>query len=1065
LVVYETPDVNDLLAELRRVYPAAAFGQRDGWDVPGVSEVGRISVWHWRGTLEGLVGEANQVLRNFAYPLVADGWEYVLSFPFSRQELLPRVMDPDGRLWLDVEDIWRLVTADAVETRFADIRGLPTRILQTPIEEALERALVEVGLSPQHQVKFDRYRLDFLVELGGHRVAVEADGHAYHDSERDRKRDEALLAQGLDRVFRFSGSAIIRDADGCAAEVEAYLKSAEAPRSPSRAPGPLDASQQVAVEHRAGPARVLAPAGSGKTRVLVHRIASLVEAGVDPSTILALAFNRKAYEQLVHRLEDLGIPTSPRKLFDPTSPGVVCASFNAFGFRYQRELLDLDLRTEPSSKTWRDLMSRALRDAGVPLRGTRRGSDPVGRFLEALERVRADLAVPDEEVVELEYFGPDRKEVVAFAPVLEHFERRRLDIRIQSFNDQLATAVVDLFGSPRRRQFVQSRFSHVLVDEYQDLNGAQLALVELISRPWRSLFVVGDDDQLIYGWRFAKLANILDFHERMPAEPYSSTYTLTTNYRSSRAIVESSRRVIDHNELRVPKDIRPGPESAAGEIRYVAGDAWVERAQAVVSFLQQYRQATRRWSDLAVLCRYKAQQPLIALALDRAEIPRSPLLAYRLFSDPDIRLLRSYIDLVREPRKLDANSFRLLLNRPNRYLSNELVERVLQTKCPWDQMRDLANQEVPVRGVVDLVDRVSSLRAKYREQAPSSHELVDDVILTFGLEEFWSDRVSSGPRRADDGDPLVLVELIRFHASEATAVSDFLELWSDRARQEESRFQMSEDTLAREQPTEEDHVVIGTMHSSKGREYEAVVLLDYDVELGGLTPAEIEEERRVFYVGLTRAQSAALVTIDGCRERPHRFIRETVRPAGPNERERLHSRLRDIRPEEEQAVVERQRAQAAVDAVYSGEEANELGARLAALRDEQTAGEQSLEELEAWLGEAGIRGVWRRVTRKRREVADHASSARAALEKTRAAIDEAQRRLLLLHGDPDVAASTAREEVEAAESELTRLRHEADVIRGRLLELDLLDVDREAKPGRMSVPDPTDHYRRFDGKA
>ena len=144
------------------------------------------------------------------------------------------------------------------------------------------------------------------------------------------------------------------------------------------------------------PPGVLAPAGSGKTRVLVHRIAALVESGVDPSTILALAFNRKAYEQLVDRLEDLGIPTSPKKLFDPTCPGVVCAGFNAFGFRYQRELLDLDLRLEQSNAAWRDVMAQALRDAGIPLTGTRRGSDPVGKFLDALERVRADLALPQD---------------------------------------------------------------------------------------------------------------------------------------------------------------------------------------------------------------------------------------------------------------------------------------------------------------------------------------------------------------------------------------------------------------------------------------------------------------------------------------------------------------------------------------------------------------------------------------------------------------------------------------------------------------------------------------------
>ena len=387
--------------------------------------------------------------------------------------------------------------------------------------------------------------------------------------------------------------------------------------------------------------------------------------------------------------------------------------------------------------------------------------------------------------------------------MLEHFERRRQQLGVQSFNDQLAIAVIDLLGNPGRRQFVQARFSHVLVDEYQDLNGSQLALVELISRPWRSLFVVGDDDQLIYGWRFAKLTNILDFHERMPREPYSRTYTLGTNYRSSRAIVEASRRLIDHNQRRVAKDIQPAPEARTGEVLDECADSWLERSQSVISFLQTHRQATRRWRDLAVLCRYKAQQPLVALALDRAGIPRSPLLAYRLFSDQNVRLLRSYIDLVRMPNTLDSDSFRLLLNRPNRYLPNELVEGVLQAESPWDELVDLAGQEGAARGLIDLKDRVLSLREKYRKRAPSSEQLLDDVILTFGLESYSTDEASPGPRRADDGNPLVLVDLLRFYASELTAVSEFLDLWDTCAQKEERRFGMSDDTLAREQPPEE----------------------------------------------------------------------------------------------------------------------------------------------------------------------------------------------------------------------------------------------------------------------
>lgn len=1049
LIVYETPGAEELIDELARVYPAAALGHRVGWELSERSADKVVPVWHWPGTIEQFRDSSRDLLRGFAYPLLADDRSFVISFSFSRQELQPRSLDVAGLAWLDVEDIGRLLSADAVETRFDDISELTARVLQTPIEEILERALVEEGLSPRPQVKFDRYRLDFLVERNGRRVAIEADGREFHDSERDRRRDEALLARGLDRVFRFSGSAIFRDAARCAADVKEYIDASDRDRPAVSSNGRLDESQHAAVSHGGGAARVLAPAGAGKTSVLVHRIAALVESGKDPSTILALAFNRKAYEQLVKRLEDLRIPTSPTKLFDPTSVGVVCATFNAFGYRYQRELLNLDLQLEQSGSVWRDVMVRALRDAGITLRGARRGSDPLARFLEALERVRADLVRPDEEVVELEYIRPDGTEVVPFAPLLERFERRRLALGIQSFDDQLATAVVDLLGSPLRRQFVQARFSHVLVDEYQDLNGAQLALVEILSRPWRSLFVVGDDDQLIYGWRFAKLTNILDFHERMPREPYSRTYTLTTNYRSSRAIVEKARRLIDHNERRVPKDIRPAPGASLGEVRYARHSSWLARTHEVVNFLAEQRQLTRCWSDLAVLCRYKAQQPLIALALDRAEIPRSQLLAYRLFSDKNVRLLRSYIDLARKPRTLDGDTFRLLLNRPNRYLPNELVERYAQAPCPWDEVLCHSRQEEAPRGLTDLVNRVSGLRQKYRKRAPSSVELLDDVILSFGLEAHWKDEASPRPRTPDEGSPTVLVDLIRFHASEISGASDFLDFWDERVQREERHFGMEHDTLGREQSPDEDHVVIGTLHSSKGREYEAVVLFDYDLDLSELAAHEVEEERRVFYVGLTRARDSALITIDGRRDSLHPFIKETIFQGEPEEVQDIQARLRDLRSNEEALVIDRTKVQAAIEAVFSGEEIRGSEQHLRVLREQLSNEEQALVELESWLSEGGVRGLWRRASRKRQDVLANAASANAAVERTRATGHDLERRMLLVRGDPELAAASSREKANALDKELARIRKEARVLHGRMLELELVEVTESASdPGR-----------------
>ena len=135
LVVYESPGQDELLEELAHVYPAVAFEPRSGWEFAEELAEGVVPVWHWTGTIDDLASASNDLLRKFAYPLLADGQEFVISFSFARQELLPRALDPGCLEWLDVEDIGRLVTADAIETRFDDLRGLPTRIVQTPIEE------------------------------------------------------------------------------------------------------------------------------------------------------------------------------------------------------------------------------------------------------------------------------------------------------------------------------------------------------------------------------------------------------------------------------------------------------------------------------------------------------------------------------------------------------------------------------------------------------------------------------------------------------------------------------------------------------------------------------------------------------------------------------------------------------------------------------------------------------------------------------------------------------------------------------------------------------------------
>jgi superfamily I DNA/RNA helicase len=684
---------------------------------------------------------------------------------------------------------------------------------------------------------------------------------------------------------------------------------------PSRGPDAagLDAAQSTAVRHARGPARVLAPAGSGKTKTLVSRVDELVRRGADPASILLLAFNRKAAEQLEERLAALGIPTT-RRLGRPQvggrvrrrgdaagRAGVHCATFNAFGYRYQRQVMGARVTVDLDGTGLRALMRGAMEASGAAPAALKpaRGSDPVGAFLDGLTSVRAALEDPAGVAISVDSTGAQPVLSLPFADTHECYLRAQLAAGRQSFDDQIYFAVVDLLAHPGRRRFVQEQFAHVLVDEFQDLNGAQLALVDVLSRPGRELFVVGDDDQLIYGWRHADPRGILEFHRREPPPPWSATYTLGTNYRCSRAVVEAGARLVANNAVREAKQIRPRDGAHEGAVLFAGAPSWPQRAAALCDFLRAEK--TRlgcAWRDLAVLCRYRSQQLLVALALDDGGIPRTPTLGCRLFTHPAARLLRAYVALVDEPGVTAGPELGGLLNRPNRYVSAAAVEAIGAAAHPWRALTERAARE-PVAGrrpLTDFAAQVEALGAALRtvrHAGPGSGEplsagvLVWAIVDEFGLEDFWSTSAASGADGASDGaGPLQVFDALLLLAEARPDPDAFLAAWDRLLADEEAHAGSADDTLAREE-SGDDRVVIGTIHAAKGREYHSVVIPDYDCDVTRWEPAAIEEERRVVYVGVTRARDAALFTVDTSRPYVHPFLRELVQQPDSEEHETL----------------------------------------------------------------------------------------------------------------------------------------------------------------------------------
>jgi DNA helicase-2/ATP-dependent DNA helicase PcrA len=546
----------------------------------------------------------------------------------------------------------------------------------------------------------------------------------------------------------------------------------------------------------------------------------------------------------------------------------------------------------------RALMAQAMETAGVSLRELkpRRGSDPVGAFLQGLARVRAALEPPDQVEVTLECVTAEPLVTLPFGPVHAQFTRAQRATGTQSFDDQIYFAVADMLGDPAHRAFIQQRFDHVLVDEFQDLNGAQLALVDVLSRPHRSLFVVGDDDQLIYGWRQADPRGILEFHTRMPPRPFSATYTLGTNYRCSRAVVETGARLVAHNEVREAKEIHPRTGAQDGAVRFFGAPSWPERAAAMCAFLTAEKERLGcDWRDLAVLCRYRSQQLLVALALDGGGIPRTPALGSTLFTHPAATLLRAYLDLVRAPDELTGPALAGLLNRPNRYLSSRVVEAAGTASRPWAHVREAAALE-PSAGSRPLSTLVELVAAAREQTAATSEDLVWTIVETFGLDDLWAaeaDAAAAAGAPSDGAGPLEVFDSLLLLAETYPDPEAYLRTWDRLRADEEVHIGVADDTLAREE-SEEDRVVIVTIHAAKGREYHSVVIPDYDCDVSRWSALEVEEERRVVYVGVTRARDAVLFTVDTSAGFVHPFLRELVEPPEPCEHETLSAWLAEL---------------------------------------------------------------------------------------------------------------------------------------------------------------------------
>ena len=772
----------------------------------------------------------------------------------------------------------------------------------TPIEKKLSKAMMKGGLAFETQVKVGRYFVDFLVESNGKKLIVEADGLKYHVPAKDAKRDKDIKNDFKLKTIRFGGSLIHRNAPHCVKKIKETLDniSTNTKNIGFEDFDQLDDSQVAAINHGYGSARIVAPAGSGKTKVLINRVVKLINRGVDPNGILCLAFNKDAADQLAERLTALGV--SVKKAQKKENESVTVATFNALGLALLQK--NGGIRNDPLlEKDERALAEKVFAGLGIELKSFR-GHDHWEKFFKALSRIKSGLSNPLEEDLEIK-ISDEKIQSVPLEPIFRQFEQLCFEKTQVSFDGQIYVAILRLLSDHNFRNEVQDSFSHIIVDEFQDLSHAQIGLLRLLAAKESEVYAVGDDDQLIYSWRHVDTKNILNFEQYFPS---MATYPLSTNYRCAKTVIDVTKRLIKYNlGHRIEKEIQAFHKNPLGSTDLFCSDKLFEQLNWIVKNIKKIKKRdSASYSSFAILTRYNAQQFLLAYALDKANIPRTRLRkSHSLYKRGVVNVLLSYITIINDPANASALRWTTILNQPNRYLTNAFLKELGKRKHPFSYLKAVIkfqNRSHKKRSASDEDDEplavkynggtliklpkslgetwranhlekllldTEEITKKSKSQKPA--EIIEQILDRFKFSQKEESKLSNADDLADD----LILSLIKEDSRQFNKISEFLDYSEEQILLEERENQ--EDN--KEKKVVLSAVTISSIHTSKGKEWDNVIIFDeHDTAKIKKKTKEDKidsskiEERRVFYVAMTRARLNLLVT--GRSQNRSRFIEE-----------------------------------------------------------------------------------------------------------------------------------------------------------------------------------------------
>ena len=599
----------------------------------------------------------------------------------------------------------------------------------------------------------------------------------------------------------------------------------------------LNPVQREAVQHTEGPLLLLSGAGSGKTRVITHRIAHLIqEKEVSPFNILAVTFTNKAAEEMKNRLADL-VGLASRLLwvstFHSTCVRLLRDGIDRIGYKSSFTIYD---DTDQLTLMKRILKEHKLKEGRVNPRAVLHTISSAKNELVDWQQYAQTTGTVYEETV---------------ARLYKDYQRHLVENNSLDFDDLIMLTVRLFREHPDFLEQYQERFQYIMVDEYQDTNRAQYHLIHLLADKYRNLCVVGDDDQAIYGWRGADVSNILDFEK-----DYSETKVLRLeqNYRSTSNILDAAYEVVRNNRNRKEKRLWTDKPEGNKLLVHEASDESVE-AQFIVDTIRKVHEQGRSHADIAVFYRMNAQSRTIEDALRRANIPHKIVGSMRFYERREIKDVLCYLRVLVNP--MDGVGLQRIINVPRRGIGNTTMQRIMDyataERLPLFEAMRQAEQITELRGATQLklLKFVQMMGGVNLEQSPT--DVIEELLEASGYIDALNQEGSvESESRVENVRELLTAAREYQDRDEDPTLAGFLEgvtLVSDTDEYEEGA----------------DQVTLMTLHSAKGLEFPVVFLTGMEE---GVFPhqrafqsdIQMEEERRLCYVGITRAEEQVYLT-------------------------------------------------------------------------------------------------------------------------------------------------------------------------------------------------------------